>query len=121
VSSKKGCQEKSALAGVIESDLDDFARVGRRTGLTSGLLRSSGLIRRRELQSADYGEQRRASCGIRLALGAQRDVLRLVLRQGTMLAVLGTVVGLAAALGLTRYLYGVKPSDPLTISALRSC
>ena len=61
--------------------------------------------------------------GVRLALGAQRgDVLRLVIRQGAILAVLGAVIGIAAALAVTRYLqsflFGVKPSDPLTIAAV---
>jgi predicted permease len=58
--------------------------------------------------------------GIRLALGAQRtDVLNLVMRQGAILAVLGVLIGVAAALAVTRYLqsflFGVKPSDPVTI------
>ena len=61
--------------------------------------------------------------GIRLALGAQRsDVMRLVIRQGAILAELGVVIGIAAALAVTRYLqsflYGVKPSDPVTIIAV---
>jgi predicted permease len=61
--------------------------------------------------------------GIRLALGAQRgDVLRLVIRQGAILAVLGALIGIAAALAVTRYLqsflFGVKPSDPVTIVAV---
>ncbi len=61
--------------------------------------------------------------GIRLALGAQRgDVLRIVLRQGIVLAVLGTLIGTPGALAVTRYLqsflYGVKPSDPLTMVAV---
>ena len=61
--------------------------------------------------------------GIRLALGAQRgDVLNLVMRQGTILAVLGALIGAAAALAVTRYLqsflFGVKPSDPATIAAV---
>jgi len=61
--------------------------------------------------------------GIRLALGAQRgDVLRLVIRQGAILAALGVLIGIAAALAVTRYLqsflFGVKPSDPLTIAAV---
>ena len=38
-----------------------------------------------------------------MALGAQRaDVLRLMLKQGLILAVVGVMVGLAAAFGLTR-------------------
>ena len=58
--------------------------------------------------------------GIWLALGARReDVLRVVLWQGAALAILGALIGIAAALGLTRYLqsllFGVKPTDPVTI------
>ena len=57
--------------------------------------------------------------GIRMALGAQRkDILRLVLRQGMTLALVGTALGLAAAVGVTRFLtfllYGISPLDPLT-------
>ena len=67
--------------------------------------------------------RRTQEMGIRLALGAQRgDVLRIVLWQGVLLAVIGTLVGTAGALVLTRYLqsflYGVKPSDPLTMVAV---
>jgi predicted permease len=61
--------------------------------------------------------------GIRLALGAERaDVLRAVLRQGAVLAIVGALIGGAAALALTRYLesflFGVKPSDPVTMAAV---
>jgi putative ABC transport system permease protein len=57
--------------------------------------------------------------GIRLALGARPgSVLRLVIGQGVKLALIGTVVGLAGALWLTRFieklLFGVKATDPLT-------
>jgi predicted permease len=58
--------------------------------------------------------------GVRMALGATRlDVLRLVVREGMMLALIGMAAGLAAALGLMRLLssllYGVRPADPLTL------
>jgi predicted permease len=61
--------------------------------------------------------------GLRMALGAQRShVLRIVLGQGARLALLGVVIGLAAAVGLTRLmvaiLYGVSVIDPLTFSAV---
>jgi predicted permease len=57
--------------------------------------------------------------GIRMALGAQRaDVLRLVVGQGMMPALLGLGAGIVGALGLMRFLssllYGVKPINPLT-------
>ncbi|HEX5483915.1 MAG TPA: ABC transporter permease [Terriglobia bacterium] len=61
--------------------------------------------------------------GIRMALGAQKsDVLRLVVGQGMILALIGVGIGIAGALGLTRFLssllYGIKPTDPLTFAAV---
>jgi putative ABC transport system permease protein len=52
--------------------------------------------------------QRRQELGIRLALGAERgDILRLVVRQGLILAIAGIAIGLIAALLLTRLMSGM--------------
>ena len=61
--------------------------------------------------------------GVRIALGAQRrDVMRLVLVQGARLTLVGIVIGVLAAFGLTRLmaslLYGTSASDPLTFAAV---
>jgi putative ABC transport system permease protein len=65
--------------------------------------------------------QRTQEMGIRLALGAsQADILRLVLRQGLVLAMFGIALGLTAALALTRYLssllYHVSTTDSWTFA-----
>jgi predicted permease len=57
--------------------------------------------------------------GVRLALGAsQPDLVRLVVRQGLVLAALGVTIGLAVSVAVTRllagFLFGVSPFDPLT-------
>jgi ABC-type antimicrobial peptide transport system permease subunit len=67
--------------------------------------------------------QRKREIGIRLALGAQGgDVLHMVLRQGTKLALVGVVIGIGAAFALTRLmtdlLFGVTAHDPLTFVAV---
>ena len=69
--------------------------------------------------------QRTHEIGIRMALGAsQSEVLKMILRQGMVLALLGIALGLGGAYLLTKYLesqmelskmlFGIKPNDPLT-------
>jgi predicted permease len=67
--------------------------------------------------------QRTREIGIRLALGAQSsDVLRLALRQGLKLALLGLALGLTGALTMTRLmtsvLYGVSATDAATFGGV---
>jgi predicted permease len=67
--------------------------------------------------------ERTHEIGIRMALGAQqRNIVRMVLRQGLGLAITGAAVGLACAL-IVSYLmagllYGVRPADPLTFAGV---
>ena len=61
--------------------------------------------------------------GVRMALGAQRnDILLMVLRKGVTLIATGIVIGLLASAGLTRFLasqiWGVSPTDPWTFVAV---
>ena len=65
-------------------------------------------------------QQRTQEIGVRMALGASpQQVRRMVVTQGMQLALVGVVIGVGSALGLTRLmsslLYGVKPWDPITI------
>jgi putative ABC transport system permease protein len=67
--------------------------------------------------------QRTQEIGIRLALGAgSTAVKRMVVMQGMRLALVGVIVGLASAFGLTRFiagfLFGVKPLDPGVFAAI---
>jgi predicted permease len=66
--------------------------------------------------------QRTQEIGVRMALGAQqRDVMRLVLREGAALAAVGVVLGIAGAYAATplirSWLFGIERTDPTTIAA----
>jgi len=63
--------------------------------------------------------QRIHEIGVRMAIGAKpREIVAMILRQGMLLALVGVVLGLAGAFGLTRavknLLFGVAPNDPAT-------
>jgi putative ABC transport system permease protein len=67
--------------------------------------------------------QRAQEFGIRMALGAMpRNILALAFRPGLVLAATGTIVGLAASIGVTRLmsnlLFGVSSTDPTTFAVV---
>src|SRR6185437_324373 len=67
--------------------------------------------------------QRTHELGVRIAIGAQRrDVLLLVLRETMPLVVGGVAIGIAAGFGLTRVmramLFEVQPTDPATFASV---
>jgi len=67
--------------------------------------------------------QRTHEIGVRLALGAQAgNVLRLMLKQGMTLALIGVALGLIASFVLTRLmrtlLFNIDPKDPLTFTTV---
>jgi predicted permease len=67
--------------------------------------------------------RRTREIGIRMALGAQRgDLLRLVVGQGILLALIGAAIGVGTAIGVTRFmssmLYGIHAGDPVTFAAV---
>jgi predicted permease len=69
--------------------------------------------------------ERTHEIAIRVALGAERwDVLRMVLRDGAKIALVGVAFGLGAALGLTRLmssmLFGISAHDPVTVAGVVS-
>ena len=67
--------------------------------------------------------QRTAEIGVRMAFGAERaSIFKLIVGRGLLLAAIGTAIGIAAALGLTRaiasMLVGVGASDPATFAGI---
>ena len=114
-------QEIAPLESIIQQTLAQpkfFTTVLGIFGFVALLLAATGVF---AVQSYAV-RQRTHEIGIRMALGAQKnDVLQMVIGQGFKLALIGAVIGIIGALGLTRFLssqlYGVKPTDPLTFVA----
>ena len=100
------------------------------TRLASTLISIFGLVALLLASIGLYGvmawmvSHRTREVGIRMALGAQpRDVLKLVLKQGFVLTLIGVVIGLFAAFIATRLidtqpLYGVSATDPFTFAVI---
>ena len=68
-------------------------------------------------------QQRTQEFGIRTTLGAQRgDIVRMVLREGAAVTIIGLLLGIGGAFAATRLiegnLFGVSRMDPVTIAAV---
>jgi ABC-type antimicrobial peptide transport system permease subunit len=122
---------RAAGPGILVSD----ARVGRmiidqalfQAKIGVALLSAFGLLALALASVGLYGiiaygvSRRKREIGVRMALGAaQRNVLRLILKQGMALVAAGVVIGLGTALAtgrlLARMLYGVSATDPMSIA-----
>jgi putative ABC transport system permease protein len=67
--------------------------------------------------------QRTHEIGVRIAIGATRgDIVRLVLREGVMLVMLGIATGILVTLAgsrvIGRFLFGISAQDPLTLGCI---
>jgi predicted permease len=119
----------------VKTQVEQAEETLRMERLFAKLLSLFGLLAQQLASIGLYGvmaysvSQRTNEIGIRMALGAnQRDVLKMVLRQGMVLTIIGVVLGLAGAYVLTKYLeskmnlnnmlFGVKVSDPLTYGVI---
>jgi predicted permease len=110
--------EALPLSGLIENMYAEVALAMRVVGYAGGLgllLTAIGLY---AVLALAVG-QRTREIGVRMALGARvPSILSLILREGMALALAGLALGLASAFVvsrfLTRFLYGITPSDPVT-------
>jgi predicted permease len=126
-----GAQQNAAGAWIVRTNGDPAALAGPvRSALTD--LDPQLLVTEVRATLAAIGlygvlsslvRQRVAEIGVRMAFGAQpSEIFRMVVGQGLALSAIGIVVGLAAALVLTRamtkLLVGVTPNDPLTFATM---
>jgi predicted permease len=119
----------------IKTQIEQADETLRMERLFAKLLSLFGLLAQQLASIGLYGvmaysvSQRTHEIGIRMALGASRsNVLKMILRQGMTLTLLGVVLGLVGAYVLTKYLasqmnltsmlYGVKVNDPVTYGVI---
>jgi putative ABC transport system permease protein len=115
-----------AKVATMEARIDDSLKAQRFNAFLMGLFAALALLL---AVIGLYGVlsylvvQRRHEIGVRMALGAQsHNVVFLLLKQGLRLTLLGVVIGIAGATGLTRLLerllFGVEPTDPITFASV---
>jgi putative ABC transport system permease protein len=106
----------------IDESLDQRRLVMSLLGAFAALAMALAALGRYGVTSHLVAERTR-EIGVRMALGATAsEVRRMVLAQGLRLCLVGLVLGVAAALALTRLLasqlFGVFPTDPASFAAL---
>lgn len=114
--------EAKTMKQLLADDLVEFrvgAQVAAAMGAVGLILAVVGVYGIVSFSAA----QRTREIGIRMALGGSAgDVVRLILKQGVRMVIIGLAVGVLAALGITRvmtgFLVGVSPSDPLTYATV---
>jgi putative ABC transport system permease protein len=107
---------------VLDNAVSDWRFYMRLMGIFAGMALLLAVIGIYGVMSY-FVNQRTHEIGIRLALGAQRkDVLAMIAKLGLKLAAIGVVIGTILALGLTQlittFLYGVRPTDPITYAVV---
>lgn len=110
------------LAGIINGAIANERAMAFVAGFFSALALLIAAIGLQGLMSYTV-RQRTREIGVRMALGAQpRDMLRMVIGEGMLLAGVGIVLGIAGALALGRVvrslLFGIKPMDPATFVSM---
>jgi predicted permease len=111
-----------AMTDVFEESIGRPRLLARLLGLFAALALLLSTIGTYAVLSYTVSERRR-EIGIRIALGAtSQSVMRLVIGQGLRLTLLGVAIGVALALAAGRaissLLFGVAPTDPITIAAV---
>jgi predicted permease len=110
--------EPMTLDDVLDLYIGDFFFYRNMLGLFAGIALFLAVIGIYGVMSY-FVTARTHEIGVRVALGAlPRDVIELISALGLKLSILGVIIGTGLALALTRviatFLYGVKPTDPLT-------
>ena len=115
------------LTGSLEGFISEFSYAGPRFAfLMMAIFATIGLalVTLGVYSVISYTASRQThEIGIRMALGARRaDVLKLVIRMGARLVVLGLAIGLVVSVALSRIiasqLWGVSPYDPVTLASV---
>lgn len=115
-------EDVNTVDELIDSSINERISISKLSGFFAGVGLVLACIGLYGLMSYTVAARTR-ELGVRLALGAQpRDVLWLVVRESLLLVCAGIVIGVPAALAsgalLSGMLYGLKPSDPLSLAAV---